>query len=172
MPNRVTVDVKVGAFIRQWVIAYTGSDIISLEKRSNLWAIVKQNLELLPNDFKPLADRSEYLAVELLETHARQYWNVPADKMVQMNELYRCHICESGQAAIARYLENQFRAHFHVYMVARFSDESKEPIRHAIGSFLADYDLPMDDAIMGRLSKDWYRFRQKHKEKYPIPIFF
>ena len=172
MANRVTVDVKVGSFIRQWVMESNGSDIISLEKRTNLWAIVKQNLQLLPNDYETIQDRSEYISIELLETHARQYWNVTDDCMVKMNELYRCHISEAGQAAITRYLENQFRAHFHVYMTARFSDGKKEPIRHAIASFLQDYLLPIDDTIMARMSKDWYRFRQKNQEKYPIPIFF
>lgn len=168
-----TVDVKVGAFIRQWVIAYNGSDTIKLDKAMNLWAIVKQHLDIRPDDDSEIQDRTEFISIELLDTTNSQVYNMASDKKVYMNTLYRCYISNRGQSIIQRYLENQFRAHFRVYMTARFSDDDKkEPIRHAIGSFLADYDLPMDDAIMARLSKDWYRFRQKHGEKYPIPIFF
>ena len=168
-----TVDVKVGAFIHQWVNAYTGSDTIKLDKAMNLWAIVKQHLDIRPDDNSEIEDRSEYISIELLDTTASKNYNLPSGKGIYMNTLYRCYISSAGQAAIQRYLENQFRAHFRTYMTARFSDDDKkEPIRHAIGSFLADYNLPIDDTIMSRLSKDWYRFRQKHKENYPIPIFF
>lgn len=167
-----TVDVNVGAFIRQWVIAYTHSDTIQLDKATNLWAILKQHLETIPEDGSQLPDRSEYISIELLDPHTTENYNLPSGRKLHMNTLYRCYIGPTGQAAIRRYLENQFRAHFRVYMTARFSDGSKEGIRHAIGSFLADYNLPIDDTIMGRLSKDWYRFRQKHGENYPITIFF
>lgn len=167
-----TADVKVGAFIRKWVEAYTGSDTIKLDRNMNLWAIVKQHLDIRPDDGSEISDRGEYIAIELLDTTGAKYYNMAAGKEMYMNTLYRCYITSRGQEIIQRYLENQFIAHFRVYMTARFSDGGNEPIRHAIGSFLADYQLPMDDTIMGRLSKNWYRFRQKHKENYPIPIFF
>lgn len=167
-----TVDVKVGAFIRQWVMAYKHTDTIKLEKTMNLWAIIKQHLETMPNDGSELDDRSEYISIELLDTTNHDYYNHPSGKKVYMNTLYRCYIAPAGQAAIQRYLENQFRAHFRVYMTAHFSDGKKNGIRHAIGSFLTDYNLPIDDTVMGRLSKDWYRFRQKHGDNYPITIFF
>lgn len=172
MPKGVTVDIKVGAFIHDWVMAYRKSDLIRLDKTSNMWAILKQNLTIRPNDYSFIRDRSEYIAIELLETHAEKCYNAEEQQLLCMNELYRCYLSERGQACIRRYLENQFRAHFHVYMVARFSDEASEPIRHAIASFLSDYLLPVDGRMISRLSKDWYRFRQKNPENYPIPIFF
>ena len=58
-----TVDIKVGSFIRQWVIGTYGSDTIRLDKRTNLWAIVKQNLDLLPADYHTLQDKEEYISI-------------------------------------------------------------------------------------------------------------
>ena len=162
----------MGAFIRQWVFAYTGSDTIHLDKKMNLWAIVKQNLDIRPDEGENVAEKDEYIFIELLDSGGTLTYCHPCGKEIYMHTIYRCYISSAGQQAITRYLENQFRNSFRVYMTARFSDDSNEKIRHAIGSFLADYNLPMDDIIMGRLSKDWYRFRQKHKENYPIPIFF
>lgn len=167
-----SVDIKVGSFLRQWVVSVTGSDQVRLDRRTNLWGIVKQNLELLPNDYQPITDRSEYISIALLEIRQRPTYNIPSGRMIWLNELYRCHISDSGQEAITRYLYNQFRNAFRVYMVARFSDESGEAIRHAIGSFLSDFNLPIDNTMIGRLSKDWYRYRQKNTENYEIPIFF
>lgn len=167
-----TVDIKVGAFIRQWVIAYHGSELIQVDKKMNLWAIVRQHLDTLPKDAPDITDRSEYISLELLDTSGTLIYNLPSGRKMYMDSMFRYYIDDAGQAAIERYLSNQFRAHFRTYMTARFSDGRKEPIRHAIGSFLSDYLLPCDDIIMSRLSKDWYRHRQKNPEKYPIPIIF
>ena len=66
-----SVDIKVGSFIREWVISVTGSDVIRLDKRTNLWGIVRQNLDLLPNDYHTLCDRSEYISIELLDSDGK-----------------------------------------------------------------------------------------------------
>ena len=173
MKSSSTADIKVGAAIHNWVVANNGgSDVIRLDRRTNLWGIVKQNLDTLPNDYHIIQDRSEYIAVELLDVHQHKTYNRTADREIYINELYRCYISEAGQAAIRRYLENQIRAAFRVYMISRYSDGQDEQIRHAIGSFLSDFDLPINNQIIARLSKDWYRYRQKNIEKYEIPIFF
>jgi len=167
-----TADVKLGSFFRDWVVRVNGSDLIKLDRHSNLWAITLSNLALPPEKYTPLHDRSEYISIQLLDSDGRATWNIPSESLLWVNEEYRYFISESGQAAIRRYLENQFRGVFRAYMVARFSDSDSEPIRHAIGSFLADYDLPINQTMIDRLSKDWYRFRQRNRDKYQIPIFF
>ena len=173
MKSSSTADILVGETIHNWVVANNGgSDVIRLDRRTNLWGIVKQNLDTIPNDYQIIRDRREYISVELLEIRQHKTYNLAADREIWINELYRCYISEPGQAAIRRYLENQIRAAFRVYMISRFSDGQKEQIRHAIGSFLADFDLPINDTVIARLSKDWYRYRQRNTEKYEIPIFF
>lgn len=167
-----SVDIKVGQFIRQWVVSSCGTDQIRVDKRTNIWAIVKQNLALLPEDYRSIGDRSEYISIELLDAHSQRSYIHPAGCCLHLNFLYRCYISDSGQESIRRYLENQFRSAFRVYMVASMRDDSKEKILHAITAFLLDYDLPVDKKILSRLSKDWYRYRQKNEEKHHIPIFF
>lgn len=172
---RNVVDIKVGSSIRQWVMSLNdGSDMIHLDKRTNLWAIVKQNLELVPADYRIINDRSEYISIELLVTRgSNPVYNIPSQKDIRLNELYRCYISQEGQNAIKRYLENQLRNAFVIYMVARSAQvESSEKISHAITSFLLDYDLPVERKMVARLMKYWYRYRQKHPEKNAIPIFF
>ena len=150
--NGPTADIQVGSFIRQWVITNTGSDTVRLDKRANLW--------------------SEYISFELLDSGSAPCYNRDADRKMYINELYRCYIGEDTQAVIRRYLENQFRNAFRIYMTSRYADGSSEKIRRAIASFLLEYDLPVNPRIIARLSKDWYRWRVKHPMKSPIPIFF
>lgn len=173
MKAKNSVDIKVGRMIRQWMIYFQGSDYLKIDKRTNLWAIVRQNLELLPNDWKPLDDRSEYITIELLDSDARPYYNRTAGRELYINDLYRCYISEAGQESIRRYFENQFRNAFTVYMVARFSNpEYGLKIQEAITDFLMDYNLEVDRKVLSRLMKYWYRFRVKYPEKFPLPIFF
>lgn len=172
-----TVDIRVGSFIRRWMIATYGSDYIRLEKHTNLWAIVKQYLELIPEEYTPLEDRSEYITVELLVTHGghRIWFNYPSDREIVINQLYRCYIGEKGSAAIRRYLENQFRNAFTIYMVGRFTDsdeDHKTKIIRAITEFLCDYRITVDTRLVNRLMKYWYRYRKKNPMKHPLPIFF
>lgn len=170
--NGPTADIEVGSFIRQWVIASTGSDTVRLDRRANLWGIIRENLELLPENWNPLEDRSEYISFELLDSDGEPSYNRAADRKIYTNELFRCHVNTRAQATIRKYLENQFRNAFRIYMTSRYADDSREKIRHAISSFLLEYDLPVDATIISRLSKDWYRWRVKNPEKSPIPIFF
>lgn len=167
-----TVDIKVGSFIRQWVIGTYGSDTIRLDKRTNLWAIVKQNLDLLPADYHTLQDKEEYISIELLYSHTDNCYSIPAGKEIHINSIYRCYISDSGQEAIKRYLENQFRAAFRIYMVACNRNDQKVKILNCITSFLLDYNLPIDNKLLSRLMKDWYRYRQKNSENNALPIFF
>lgn len=170
--NGPTADIQVGSFIRQWVIHNAGSDTVRLDSHSNLWGIVKEHLSLVPPDWRPLEDRTEYISVEILDCGAQPSYNKTADRMMYVNELFRCYVEDSAQLIIRRYLENQFRNAFRIYMTSRYADGHSEKIRHAITSFLLEYDLPIDATIIARLSKDWYRHRVKNPEKSPIPIFF
>lgn len=169
-----TVDIKVGAMIRAWVINTYGSDHVRLDKSTNLWAIVKQSLDLLPNDYKTISDRSEYISIILLDARSTPYYNHPAERSIHINSLYRCYISPAGQNAIKRYLENQFRNAFTQYMIGRQSadPDKKMKIQAAISDFLEDNGLDVTAKRLSTLSKYWYRFRVKFPEKFPLPIFF
>ena len=116
--NGPTADIQVGSFIRQWVISNTGSDTIRLDKRANLWGIVKEHLEIVAPDWAPVTDRSEYISIELLDADGATSYNRIEDRRMYINELFRCCLGEEAQAKIRRYLENQFRNAFRIYMTA------------------------------------------------------
>ena len=162
----------MGKTIRQWIVSTLGSDTIHLDRRTNLWGILRQNLQTPSEPWRPLPDRSEYISIELLAASARPTWNIPSEAMLVVHEESRFCVSPAGQNAIRRYLENQLRNAFRVYMVARFSDSDDEPIQHAIASFLLDFGLPCENGWISKLAKDWYRYREKNDRKYHIPIFF
>lgn len=171
--NRNSVDIKVGKIIRQWVLNIYGADYVLLDKHSNLWFLIKQYLQLLPDDYHPIEDRSEYISFFLLvngeETTAHQDH---LGRIIQLNMLYRCYIPEEGQVRIRRYLENQFRHAFIVFMTARQGDESGEKITRSIADFLLTVGVDVDRQLLGRLMKYWYRWRVKTDKKPVVQIFF
>ena len=170
-----TVDVKVGSFLRKWVVATYESDIIRLDKTSNLWGIIKQSLELLPTDYHSLEDRSEYISFVLLrDSSSTKAYDVERDLVYRVNTLYRCYISEQGCYRIRRYLEKSFKAAFHIYMVGSVGNNPEMTILEGITQFLLDYNLEefIDQKMLSRLMKDWYRYRQNNPEKHQIPIFF
>ena len=173
--NYNTVDVKVGSFLRGWVLATYQSDVVKLDKSSNLWGIVKQSLELLPNDYHIIEDRSEYISFVLSSENTRsKVYNTETRQVYHCNSFYRCYISEAGCHRIQRYLEKQFKAAFHVYMVGACGNNTDMSILEGITQFMLDYNLSeyLDNKMLGRLQKDWYRYRQKNSATYSIPIFF
>lgn len=170
-----TVDVKVGSFIRGWVIATYQSDVVKIDKYSNLWGIVKQSLELLPNDYHSIQDRSEYISFVLTKENTRsRVYDTETEKVYHSNSLYRCYISETGCHRIQRYLEKQFKAAFRTYMVGACGNNTDMSIQEGITQFLLDYNLQeyIDKKMLGKLQKDWYRYRQNNPDTYSIPIFF
>lgn len=164
------VDVEVGAFTHDWVMATEGTDRITIGKATNMWAILKQHLQVRPNDYQEVKDRSEVISFQLLDTSSTAVYSRASSRTVHMNTLYRCYIDPAGQAAIRRYLDNQFKHAFHLYMIGCQNADVK--IMESITGFLCDYNLPIDSKVIARLTKDWYRYRQKNPDKFHIPIFF
>ncbi len=171
--NRNSVDIEVGRVIRQWVINIYGEDYVLLDKHSNLWFLIKQYLELLPDDYKPLQDRSGWISFYLLvngeETIAHKDH---LGRSIQLNMLYRCYIPPEGQIRIRRYLENQFRHAFIIFMTARQVEGTRESISHSIADFLLTVGVDIDKQLLARLMKYWYRWRQKSETKPVVQIFF
>ena len=170
-----TVEVKVGSFIRDWVLATYKSDLVKIDKYSNLWGVIKNSLDTLPNDYRPLTDKSEYISFVLLANGKDTIaYNREKDKIYQPNTLYRCYINEENTARIVRYFENQFKAAFHTYMIGAVGNNDEMTIVEGISSFMIDFNLQghLDKKMLSRLQKDWYRYRQKCDDGYPIPIFF
>lgn len=167
-----TADLQVGTFFKDWIVSVNGSELVTLDRRSNLWGLVVANLERPKQPWAPLKDRTGFISIQLLDSDGRPSWNIPEQDVIFVNEEYRFAISQEGQIAICRWLRNQLYGVFNVYMVARFSDDDSEPIRHAIGSFLCDFNLPINDKMISLLSKAWYRYRQKNPINNAIPIFF
>jgi len=172
--NHNTVDVKVGSFIRSWVINTYGTDVIKLGRDMNLWNIIKQNLDLLPNDYAPLQNRDEYITFVLLTNGGNtQAYDAATGKTFQPNMLYRCSLSERGVNIIKKFLLKQFKNTFHNYMKGALNNNPDLSITDAITEFLTDSCQPViDNKIISTLSKDWYRYRQKYPDEFRIPIFF
>lgn len=173
-----TVDVKVGAFLKQWVINVYGEGPIKLDRDSNLWSIIKQHLDLRPNDYRPIENREEYITFILLKdssnTKAYRAATSPYDRSeYRVHTLYRCILSQRGENIVKRFLSKQFKNAFHNYMRGAMNNNPDISITEAITEFLSDSCQPViDNKIISTLSKDWYRYRQKYPDEFRIPIFF
>jgi hypothetical protein len=171
--NHNTVDVKVGRFIRNWVVSTYDTDCIKLDKDMNLWSIIKQNLELLPNDYQPLPDREEYITFVLLaDGKDTLAYDAKKNREYRVNTLYRCSLSMKGENIIRRYLTKQFKHTFHNYMKGALNNNDSLSITEAITEFLTDSKQEVSETVVSTLSKDWYRYRRKYPDEFNIPIFF
>lgn len=160
-----------------WVMNTYGTDILTLDKDSNLWMIIKQHLDLLPNDWRPVQDRSEYISFVLLTdgSNTKAYREDPEKHRYSYrpNMLYRCALTEKGEYIVKRFLAKQFKNTFHNYMQGAMNNNPEMKISEAITEFLMDCQQPtIDKKVIAALTKDWYRYRLKNPDCFKIPIFF
>ena len=173
-----TVDVKVGAFMKQWVTNVYGEDPIRLDRDSNLWSIIKQHLDLRPKDYKPLPDKEGYITFILLKDSSNTKAYRPSASPYEKEEyrvhtLFRCILSERGENMVKRFLAKQFKNTFHNYMRGAMNNNPDISITEAITEFLQDSRQPViDNKVISTLSKDWYRYRKKYPDEFKIPIFF
>lgn len=177
--NHNTVDVKVGELQKAWIVKTYGTDVITLSKKSLFWMIIKQNLELRPRDYMPVADRTEYVSFVLLRdsSSTRAYCDPDKDHpnrtSYRVNTLFRCCLSPKGERIISRMIQNQFRNAFHCYMKGALNNNPDLSIVEAVTEFISDslcYEV--NNRTVAAMVKHWYRYRKANNDEFSIPIFF
>ena len=119
MEDMMTVDVRVGSCLREYVVCTRGCDVIVPAKDSVLWCLLKQYLVTSADGYAPphpdLA--GEYIRIALRNAHSARSYSVPSGRVVQLNTLFRCFLDPTGERVIRRHLEHEFKKTFHDYMM-------------------------------------------------------
>ncbi|MGM9763342.1 MAG: hypothetical protein ACI3ZQ_04920 [Candidatus Cryptobacteroides sp.] len=170
--NRAFVYVKVSPALRAYVIAVNnGSDTILPARQSRLWGLVKQHLELVPTDYKPMPvdEDPDYIRIALYSSRRRS-WSIPTGRTIVVDTMYRDYLSDEGQRAVAKYLMSEFKSVFRAYMTGALSNNPELTIRDAIDEFCSDYSIDTDKVTFEMLCKDWYRFRMRCGKSQSIPM--
>ena len=170
--DRALVNVKVHPALREYILSInSGSDVILPMKHSRLWGLVKMYLEPIPSDYRPVPPEGseDSIRVALYRT-GRPVWSVPEKKVVTVHTLYRDHLSDEGQRAVARHLMHHFKQTFRAYMNGALSNNPDLDISEAIDEFCSDYHIENEKITIEMLRKDWYRFRQRCSNGSPVAV--
>lgn len=168
----MTVDIKVGKAIREFVIATNGSDTLDPDKYTILWCLIKQHLITSPGDYRPIKDKSEYISIMLHNSNDIKTYSVPKKGRATYSTLFYSYLSDVGQAVVKRHFEKEFKATFRNYMKGALNNNPDMKINDAIEEFLSDHNIPLDNISIAMLQKDWYRYRIKLSSKKICPLCF
>lgn len=159
--DRAMVSVKVHPALKEYILAINcGSDIITPQRDSRLWGLVKMYLEPVPAGYKPVPIEGTPDCIRIaLYRASRMAYSFPDRGTVSIHTLYRDYINETGQRVIARHLMLGFKQTFRAYMNGALSNNPDLDISEAIDEFCADYRIENERITIDMLRKDWYRFR-------------
>jgi hypothetical protein len=170
--EKMYVDVRVQKIIREFIIATNGSDYIVPSPKSLLWQLVKQHLKVVPSNYVPVVDRSEYVRVELLNTHSAKVLTRKmkgagkgAFRDVVLNTCYRSYLDERGQAAVVKQFRKSFKECLHNFVMGSIFDNPLLLQRQAIDNFCSVYHLTLDEINYEMLIKSWMRSPQRARIK-------
>lgn len=170
--DRMTVDVKVGKALKEFIVSTNGSDTLDPDKYSILWCLIKQHLVTVPGNYKPLSDRSEFIYIKLRNSNDIKVFSVPKKTRVTYSTLFYSYLTETGQNVVRRHFEKEFKAAFRNYMKGALNNNPEMNINDAIEEFFTDHEISMDNITTAMLQKDWYRFRIKCATRKVCPLCF
>ena len=150
---RMTVDVKVGLAIKEFILSTNGSDVLDPDKYTILWCLMKQHLVTVPGTYRPLIDRSEYIYITLRNKNGVKTYSVTKDKKVSISTIFYSYITPEGQTVIRRHFEKEFKAAFRNYMKGALNNNPDMKINDAIEEFLNDHKVTMNHISMSMLQK-------------------
>ena len=163
--ERFKVPVRVNPIIREFLIDTTGSDTIVPKPKDLIWAIIKQNLETLPDDYIEPIDTDNYIYVELLDCggggHAC-YCN-QRNQIIYINTLFRWHLSNKGQNKINSILRANFKNSFHSFMMGAVRCNPLLQQKEAMEEFCNMYNLSIQKLTPDMIKKNWDR--SEHKKK-------
>lgn len=84
MEEMMTVDVRVGACLREYVICTRGCDVIVPAKDSVMWCLLKQHLVTSADGYVPVHPdlAGEYIRIALRNAHSAKTYSVPSGRVV------------------------------------------------------------------------------------------
>jgi hypothetical protein len=166
----MTVDVKVQKAVREFIISSSGSDLIVPGSQSLLWQLVKQHLKVVPENYRTIADRSEYIRIELLTVNSSKVFTRKMKgfgkgtfRDVTLNTAYRSWLDPAGQNAVAGHLRRSFKECFHNFVMGAIFDNPELQQKKAIENFCELYGITFDEINYEMLVKSWLRSPQRKK---------
>ena len=169
--ERMTVDVKVGKALKEFIVSSNGSDILDPGKDTILWCLMKQHLINRPG-YMLVKDRTEYVYITLRIKNGAKTYSVPDKRNLSMETLFRSYLDEHGQAVIRKHFEKEFKKSFRDYMKGALNNNPDMKIIDAIAEFCADHNVTLNNITISMLQKDWYRYRTKCAVKSVCPLCF
>ncbi len=169
----MTVDVKVSKALKEYIICVNeGHDVIYPKKGSLLWSLMKLHLDVVPKSYKPVppSERQDYIRIALHKSRRTKSYNVNTGRVMEINTLFRNHLGEEGQKAVATHLSRGFKQTFRAYMGGALSNNQELTVHDAVYEFCRDYGITMDSITYEMLRKDWYRFSKRCKCNGIIPV--
>jgi hypothetical protein len=170
--SRKFVDVKIPKPIKEFIISANGSDLIIPGPKSLLWQLVKQHLKVVPADYKPIIDRTDYIRIEILTTHSAKILATKqrgigkgAQQNITLNTDYRTHLDARGQSAVAKQLRRTFKECFHNFVMGSIFDNPEKQQKIAIENFCTAYNIEFNEISYEMLVKSWNRSPQRAKIK-------
>lgn len=170
--DRLTVDVKVGKAIKEFILSTAGTDVLDPDKYTILWCLMKQHLITIPGTYRPIQDRTDYVYIKLRSSNSIKTYNVNVNKKVIISTLFYSFLTAEGQNVIRRHFEKEFKAAFRNYMTGALNNNPDMQINDAIEEFLLDHNVTMNHISFSMLQKDWYRHRVKCSISKVCPLCF
>lgn len=176
MEEMITVDVRVGRYLRDFVVSSSGGgDVFVPGKDSVIWGLLKQHLITSAVGWQPVPDelRREYIRIALRPTRcSAKSYSVPADRVQSVNTLFRCYLSRTGERVVARFLNKEFKKTFHDYMRGCLRNTDTVSIKDAIENFMIDHNISDGDGGITHemLRKDWYRYSTTEQRENLVSI--
>lgn len=168
---------KVSPAIREFIISTNGGDLIVPKKDDWLWFILKQNLDVPPEDYTFQKDTSQtFINISLLDTTGTKVQVYNKSKRlsnyknkdvhsIYLNTSFRWYLSDKAQNIIASHFRKSFKECFHNFVQGALINNPHLEQKEAITCFCDFYQIEFNEMSEDMLIKSWQRSEQKKRLK-------
>lgn len=175
--DNLCVQVRVHPSIQEFVISTNGSDLIVPKKDDWLWFILKQNLDVPPDDYVFFVPgKDTFINISLLDLTGTRVQvrnksnrlrlrsrNNPDTSNIYINQMFRWYLSDKAQNTIATHFRKAFKECFHNFVQGAVVNNPDLEQKEAIMSFCDFYKIEFNQISEDMLIKSWQRSPQKKR---------
>lgn len=165
----LTITVK--ADIHKYLTESHQSEVIRLERNSELMDVIKPYLCLEPDEWEIQPVPEGFAKLQIMLPDLRQVYEARSGKMYYCDTLFRDHINETGLKKVRNYFKRTFNDKFLTFLAGwverqHFDNENSDEERRiqvtsGIVAFYNNYHIAFDEKMIEARRKAWIRYVEK-----------
>lgn len=166
-----------------YITASLNSSVVKPERGSVLMSIIAPHLELSSHKDDPPEVPEGFSVLKIELPDLRLVYNAKAGKAYYCDTMFRDRLSENGAMKVRQFFKRTFKNAYRTFMdgytESQRDDQSQAAaytamlrVKSGTVAFLLQYHIDIDEKLITRLTRDWYRHTERNERNRFSPVLY